>query len=112
MSQPAEYLPDVYVRFREYFPQVATAQDALAQEVAAASPFDERTARLLKLALGMGAQAPGAVRSNARRALSAGVSPGELRAVAVMAITTCGFPTSIAGLKWIDEVIGGEAERP
>jgi len=29
----------------------------------------------------------------------------EVRHVAMLAVTTCGFPTAIAGLGWIDEVL-------
>lgn len=36
----ADYLPDIYVSFRERFPQVAQAQDRLAAEVDTAGPLD------------------------------------------------------------------------
>jgi hypothetical protein len=32
----------------------------------------------------------------------------EIRAVSLLAITTCGFPTAIAGLRWIEDVLQGE----
>lgn len=59
MADPGEYLPGIYEEFRERYPAVASAQDALAREMAAAAPFDERTVRLLKLALAVGAQSEG-----------------------------------------------------
>lgn len=105
-----EYLPKVYTDFTERYPQIADAQGALARAVATASPFDERTTRLLKLAVAIGAEADGAVRSNTRKATDQGVTEDELRAVALLAITTCGFPTAIAGLGWIDDVLAAEAE--
>jgi 4-carboxymuconolactone decarboxylase len=71
-----------------------------------AGPLDDRTQRLVKVALAVGALAEGAVRSNVRKALAAGDSAAEIRHVALLAITTCGFPTAIAGLGWIDEVLG------
>ena len=73
-----------------------------------ASPFDERTTRLLKLALAVGAEADGAVRSDVRKCLAQGVTGTELRAVALLAITTCSFPSAIAGLRWVDEVLARE----
>jgi 4-carboxymuconolactone decarboxylase len=103
-----EYLPNVYLRFRGDYPQVATALDGLAEAVDKTGPLDERTARLVKLALAVGALAEGAVRSNVRKALSAGASAEEVRQVGVMAITTCGFPAAIAGIGWIDEVLAAE----
>lgn len=100
-----DYLPDVYLRFREQYPQVASALDGLGEAVDGAGPLDERTARLVKLGLAVGDLAEGSVRSNARKALAAGASPEEVRQVAMLAITTCGFPAAIAGFGWIDEVL-------
>jgi len=34
-----------------------------------------------------------------------GATPGEIRHVALLAITTRGFPSGIAALGWIDEVL-------
>lgn len=107
----ATYLPRSYVDFTEQFPEVAAAQGELARAVRERSPFDEKTERLLKFALAVGAEADGAVRSNVRKALAAGAAVDELRAVALAAITTCGFPTAVAALRWIDEVLGAEADR-
>jgi alkylhydroperoxidase/carboxymuconolactone decarboxylase family protein YurZ len=100
-----DHLPDVYVGFRDAYPKVAAALDGLGEAADGAGPLDERTARLVKLGLAVGAVADGSVRSNVRKALAAGASPDEIRQVAMLAITTCGFPTAIAGLGWIDEVL-------
>ena len=112
VGMAAEYLPDVYVDFSEHFPEVARAQGELARVIRESSPWDERTNRLLKLAMAIGAEAQGAVRSNVRKALDHGASPDEVRHVALMAITTCGFPTAIAGLRWVGEVLEGESPSP
>jgi alkylhydroperoxidase/carboxymuconolactone decarboxylase family protein YurZ len=100
-----EHLPDVYVRFRGHFPAVAAALDGVGNAVDEAGPLDERTARLVKLGIAVGAASQGAVRSNARKALAAGASAEEVRHVALLAVTTCGFPAAIAGFGWIDEVL-------
>jgi len=100
-----EHLPDVYTGFRTSFPAVAAALDGLGNAVDGAGPLDERSARLVKLGLAVGAASQGAVRSNARKAIAAGATPEEVRHVAVLAVTTCGFPTAIAGIGWIDEVL-------
>lgn len=104
-----EYLPEIYQEFRQRYAGVAAAQGELSRAVRESTPFDERTTRLLKFALALGAEADGAVRSNVRKSLSQGITADELRAVALQAITTCGFPTAMAGLKWIDEVVGSPA---
>lgn len=102
------YLPDVYVRLRERFPQVAEAVDALGQATAAAGPLDERTQRLVKLGIAIGALAEGAVRSNARRALDAGASKEKILHVAALTITTRGFPAAVAAFSWVEEVLAAE----
>ena len=101
-----EHLPHVYTGFRERFPAVAGTLDGLGTAADEAGPLDERTARLVKLGLAIGAASQGAVRSNARKALAAGATADDVRHVALLAITTCGFPAAIAGLGWIDEVLG------
>jgi 4-carboxymuconolactone decarboxylase len=99
-----DYLPGIYQQFLDRFPEVAEAQGNLARTIREQNPFDERTDRLLKLAIAIGAEAEGAVRSNVRKALQHGATLDEVRAVALAAVTTCGFPTAIAALGWIEEV--------
>lgn len=103
-----DYLPKVYSRFTNRYRSVSEAQGRLASAVREEVPFDERTSRLLKLALAIGAQADGAVRSNVRKGLQHGLSVEEIEAVTLLAITTCGFPTAVAGFGWIEEVLQGE----
>ncbi len=104
----AEHLPNVYRGFRDGFPEVAKALDNLGNAVDGAGPLDERTSRLVKLGLAIGAGAEGAVRSNARKAINAGAAKDEVRHVALLAITTCGFPAAIAGIGWVDEVLSAD----
>ena len=100
-----DHLPNTYRAFRDLFPDVATGLDELAARVDRAGPLDERTQRLIKLGMAIACQSPGAVRSNVRKALNAGESADEIRHVAALAITTCGFPTAVAGTEWIEEVL-------
>lgn len=99
------YLPEIYTDFREGFPEVARAMDALGVAVEATASLDERTRRLVKLGIAIGAQAKGAVRSNVRKAIDAGSAPEEVKQVALLAITTRGFPAAIAALGWVEEVL-------
>jgi 4-carboxymuconolactone decarboxylase len=106
-----DYLPETYTRFRERHPTVAQSLDQLGAACDDAGPLAVRDQRLTKLGLAIGALAEGAVRSNVRKALEVGASPEEIRHVALLAITTCGFPTAIAGLQWIEEVLAAEVRR-
>jgi 4-carboxymuconolactone decarboxylase len=104
-----EYLPEIYTEFRDRFPEVADAHDALGRATRAAGPLDERTQRLIRLGIAIGAQSEGAVKSSVRKGLDRGVEPDEFRHAAALAVTTAGFPTAIAGLEWIEEVLSSRA---
>jgi alkylhydroperoxidase/carboxymuconolactone decarboxylase family protein YurZ len=105
----SDHLPQVYVAFRERYPEIAAQLDALAVATESAGPLDARVQRLVKLALAVANESPGAVRSNVRKALEAGDSADEIRHVVLLAITTCGFPTAAAGMQWVDEVLDRDA---
>jgi 4-carboxymuconolactone decarboxylase len=100
-----DYLPHAYRDFRAAYPTVANTLDQLGQAADGVGPLDERTRRLVHLGIAIGALAEGAVRSNVRKALDAGASVDEVRHVSLLAITTSGFPTAIAGLGWTEEVL-------
>jgi len=101
----SDYLPERYVSFREAFPEVAEALDSLGAAAESAGPLDQQTQRLVKLGIAIGSLAEGSVRSNVRRALEAGATKASIRHVALLAVTTAGYPTAMAGLSWIDEVL-------
>jgi 4-carboxymuconolactone decarboxylase len=52
------------------FPNIHAAHQELAKTCYEGGPLDPRSARLVKLGVAIGAQAEGAVRSHARRALA------------------------------------------
>ena len=108
----SDYLPDVYLNFRDRFPTVATALDQLGRVTQAAGPLDPRTQRLVKLGIAIGALAEGAVRSNVRKALDEGSTAEEIRHAVTLAITTVGFPAAIAALGWVDEVVKAGKTEP
>jgi alkylhydroperoxidase/carboxymuconolactone decarboxylase family protein YurZ len=99
------YLPDIYKEFKKQFPEIAKAYDELAVRCHGWGPLDKKTRRLIKLGIAIGLSSEGGVRSHARRALEEGITPDELRHAVLVAFTTAGFPTMIAAMKWVDEVI-------
>lgn len=90
---------------------MAEATDELGRQLDQAGPLDDRDQRLVTLGIAVGALAEGAVRSNVRKALQLEISPDEIRHAALLAITTAGFPTSIAATTWIDEVLATRSEE-
>lgn len=99
------YLPEIYEEFKQQFPELAKDYDRLALACHQWGPLDAKTRRLIKLGITIGLSSNGGVRSHARRALAEGISPEELRHTVLMALTTTGFPTMIAAMKWVEEVI-------
>lgn len=98
-------------RFASDFPDIWRAYQALGASAAASGPLDERSRRLIKLAMAIGANSEGAVHSHCRQAISEGFSAEEIRQVCNLAITTLGFPAAIAALSWVNDMIGGETEQ-
>lgn len=101
----AEKLPNIIEELRAETPAVWERYQDLEQALAAAGPLDARTQRLVKLALAIGARQEGAVHSHARRALREGVSREELLQVALLGVTTLGWPQATAGRAWILDVV-------
>jgi alkylhydroperoxidase/carboxymuconolactone decarboxylase family protein YurZ len=68
-----------------------------------AGPLDEKSRRLVKLALAVGAGLEGGTHSAVRNALAAGISPEEINHVAILGITTLGLPSAMRALTWIGD---------
>lgn len=101
-------LPDVLREFAAKYPRVWEAYNRLGEATTQAGPLDERTQRLVKLAIAIGAGREGAVHSHARRALKAGIAPEELIHVGLLAITTIGWSGAFAAITWIMDVLPKE----
>jgi alkylhydroperoxidase/carboxymuconolactone decarboxylase family protein YurZ len=61
--------------------------------------------------IAIGMRHEGAVHSAVRHAIASGVSPEEIRHVALLAVTTLGWPAAHAALTWIEDVISPDAAR-
>ena len=102
-------LPPIVQETAEHYPQVWEAYNNLGRALGEAGPLDAKTERLVKLAIAVGANLEGAVRSHTRRGLAAELTKEELKHVALLGITTVGWPTALAGLSWVvDELEKGE----
>lgn len=97
-------LPSPAAELANDYPEVWDEYTALGEACSEGGPLDDRTKRLVKLALAAGSQSEGAVHSHARRALEEGVDPEALAHVAVLSIPTVGFPKAMATMSWIDDV--------
>lgn len=101
---PEVDLPGAAGRIAREKPELWDAFARLGQATSDAGPLDDRSRRLVNLALAIGADSEGATHSHCRRALAEGMSAEELEHVAFLAITTLGWPQAIRGLTWIRDV--------
>lgn len=104
-------LPKTYETFRHRYPKIWEAYDHLGLLTHPAGLWDEKTRELIKLALSVGARLEGAVHSHARRAIQAGATPEEIRSVVLLGLTTLGFPSTMAALTWVEDILTKRRNR-
>src|SRR3990172_6240839 len=104
MSEKIDELPSGAAEVARAYPAVWKAYAARGKAAAEAGPLDQRTRRLVKLALSVGASSEGAVHSHTRRAIEEGISKEELKQVALLAIATLGLPQAVKGITWIEDI--------
>jgi 4-carboxymuconolactone decarboxylase len=107
MAQPS----DLNEWFRATYPDVWQSFSELAEACHESGALDERSRRLVKLALAMGAGLEGATHSAVRHASEAGVTREEMAHVALLAITTIGYPAAMRAMSWIDDQAGEVVEE-
>jgi 4-carboxymuconolactone decarboxylase len=100
-----EPLPNSLSAFEKKHPAVWRAFAELGEVCHESGPLDEKTRRLVKLAMAVGLRHEGAVHSATRNALKSGVTREEIDHVAILAITTLGWPGAYAAMTWIDDEI-------
>jgi len=103
---PREELPSAAGTVADEHPEVWDAFARLGAAVSAAGPLDDRTKRLVKVALAMGAGTVGGTHSHVRRALAEGLTAEELNHIALLAVPTLGWPHAVAALTWVRDVTG------
>lgn len=65
-----------------------------------AGPLDQKTQALVRIGISLGAGLESAVKSHVRRAREAGASPAEIEQAILLAMTTTGFPRTVAAWSW------------
>lgn len=98
-------LPNTFTRIREQYPKLAEAIDQLGQAVKQEGPIDLKSAQLIKLAAAASIHSEGAVHSHARQARNAGASPEEIHHAIILLTSTIGFPSVMAALSWVDDIV-------
>lgn len=97
-------LPDAANAMTQEHPTLWQAFQQLGKETGQAGPLDDRTRRLVHLAFAIAVDSEGATHSHVRRALAEGIGADEVDHVALLAVTTLGWPNAMKGLSWVRDV--------
>ena len=103
-------LPASYETFIKRFPALGRAWE-LTRQAGETGPLDERSTRLVKLAVAMGSMREGAVHSAVRKARAAGVTREEIEQVVALTASTVGFPSAVALHSWCLDLLGPNRRR-
>jgi AhpD family alkylhydroperoxidase len=104
-------LPTPYQQFARKYKAVWKAYDDLGASAHLSGPLTPGVRELVKLGMAIGARMEGAVHAHTRRALEAGVKPEEIRHAVLLAVTTLGFPTTMASLTWVEDLLSPKSSR-
>lgn len=97
--------PKPYREFGKKYPNIVEAYERFGEEVRAAGPLSPREVALVKLAISIGARLEGSTHAHARKALAQGVQAAELEHVVILSAPTVGFPSMMAALGWVRDVV-------
>ena len=100
-----EKLPKHYMKFKENYPDIASAYDQLGNAVHTSGPLDDKVRALIKLAMSAAAGMEGAVHSHTRKALEKDISEEEIRQTVLLALPTIGLPRTMAALSWVEDIL-------
>jgi alkylhydroperoxidase/carboxymuconolactone decarboxylase family protein YurZ len=111
-----EKLPEHFKRFRTDQPEIYEAFEELGRRLHESGPLSERERRLVKLGIAIGLGMEGGVHSAVRFARAGGCTPEDVTHVARLAITTIGWPSALAAMSWVQDLLddagGGGAKSP
>ena len=96
--------PETYEAFVQRFSELAQGWGLLA-EAGRRGPLDERTARLIKLGVAIGAMRQGAVHAGVRKALAQGIPCEAIEQVIALAAGTLGLPATVAVFSWVEDCL-------
>jgi len=99
MPKPKPSTAGDYIRIKH--PGIWQAFGNLAEVCHNSGPLDEKSRRLVKLAIAVGAGTEGGTHSAVRHATEAGVTAQEMEHVALLSITSIGLPAAGRALTWI-----------
>jgi alkylhydroperoxidase/carboxymuconolactone decarboxylase family protein YurZ len=96
--------PQLHEEFVGRYPELNQAWQMIA-EAGRQGPLDDKTARLVKLGVAMGALREGPVHASVRKALAMGITRDEIEQVVALAAGTLGLPATAAVYSWVRDLV-------
>jgi len=96
--------PKTFQDFIGRYPKLGEAWGNIAEE-GKKGPLDDKSARLIKLALAAGAMREGAVHASVRKAVAMGISREEIEQVVALSAGVLGMPSTVAVFSWVRDVL-------
>ncbi|MFQ5815909.1 MAG: carboxymuconolactone decarboxylase family protein [Candidatus Hydrothermarchaeaceae archaeon] len=87
------------------YPEVGKAYQVLAEGCYEAGPLDRKTAHLIKLGMSIASHSEGSTHTHVRLAKENGATDDEIRHVALLALTTLGWPLLGAAWSWVNDML-------
>ncbi len=100
--------PKIYQYFSENYPEIFEDFKQLGKKCRQSGPLSPKVQNLVNLGIAIGVSSRGAVMSQTRKALETGATREEIMHTLVLSLTTIGFPSMIAAMGWINEVLEKE----
>lgn len=105
MEQPPA--PKTHGQFTQRYPSLAKAWQEIA-EAGRQGPLDDKTQRLVKLAVAIGAMREGAVHASVRKARAMGIETEAIEQVVALSASSLGMPATVASYTWVRDVLDKE----
>lgn len=87
------------------YPEVGKSYQELAENCYEAGPLDRKTAHLIKLGMAIASHSEGSTHTHVRLAKENGATDDEIKHVALLGLTTLGWPLLGAAWSWIHDVL-------
>jgi alkylhydroperoxidase/carboxymuconolactone decarboxylase family protein YurZ len=108
---PEVKLPSAANAIARAHPELWETYQKMGELVSEAGPLNPRERRLIHLAYALGSASEGAAHSHVRRSLSEGLSVEELEHVALLSVTTLGWPQAVRALTIVHDVTLGISDQ-
>ena len=102
--------PKTYQRFSKRYPLLEEAWESMGK-AGQEGPLNERTARLVKLGVAIGAMREGAVHASVRKAKAMEIPEEEIEQVIALAASLLGMPSTVAAFTWVRDILDAESEN-